>query len=416
MTDVLILGGTGWLSGRVARALGAMPAPPSRASPAAAGRRPTVPTLVVADRAEPGAYDACRRPRVGRGRRHLVDPRARRRGGRCARRADAALDLRLVAVGLRDERRGRAPTRPLRCSEPARAGRRVRLRRARRPRPRHPSAPRSAIARRSCGPGSSSARATPPTGSGTGSARFALAGDEAVLAPTVEGLARAGDRRRRPRRVHRARGAERLARRGQRDRRHDAARRRCSRSRARPPVTPASSSRPTTTWLDGPRRGALGGAAVAAAVAAARHAGLLRPARTPPTAPPAAASRPRARRSSAPSPTSARAASTATRSRACRVPRSSRCSARARSHLTAMPRRGCRRVDVDLRRCRDRGRYRRPMPSARPGLRDARSERRSRAPTSGRTPTLGDPAHLLRRAAAGVAVSGPRPQTLRWNP
>lgn len=59
MTDVLILGGTGWLSGRVAerwRDAGA------RVTCLARGGRPAPEgaELVVADRAEPGAYDAVR--------------------------------------------------------------------------------------------------------------------------------------------------------------------------------------------------------------------------------------------------------------------------------------------------------------------------------------------------------------------
>jgi 2'-hydroxyisoflavone reductase len=56
MTDVLILGGTGWLSGRVARAWTDAGA---RVTCLARGGRPAPEgaELVVADRAEPGAYD-----------------------------------------------------------------------------------------------------------------------------------------------------------------------------------------------------------------------------------------------------------------------------------------------------------------------------------------------------------------------
>ena len=57
MTDVLILGGTGWLSGRVASAW--MDAGASVTCLARGGRpAPEGAELVIADRAEPGAYDA----------------------------------------------------------------------------------------------------------------------------------------------------------------------------------------------------------------------------------------------------------------------------------------------------------------------------------------------------------------------
>ena len=239
MTDVLILGGTGWLSGRVARAW--TDAGASVTCLARGGRpAPEGAELIVADRAEPGAYDdvAAREwdeiVEISSIPEHVaaaVDALAER-----TRHWTYVSSLSVV----RDERRGRAPTRALRsASPPGRAT--STTTRARRPRPRHPSGARSAIARRSCGPGSSSAPAIPPTGSGTGSARFALAGDEDVLAPDARGPHRAGDRCRRPRPTSSCGAArERLARRRQRDRRLDAARRAALGSRARPPVTPAS--------------------------------------------------------------------------------------------------------------------------------------------------------------------------------
>jgi nucleoside-diphosphate-sugar epimerase len=59
MTNVLILGGTGWLSGRVARAW--TDAGASVTCLARGGRpAPEGAELIVADRAEPGAYDAAR--------------------------------------------------------------------------------------------------------------------------------------------------------------------------------------------------------------------------------------------------------------------------------------------------------------------------------------------------------------------
>ena len=59
MTNVLILGGTGWLSGRVARAW--VDAGASVTCLARGGRAaPEGAELIVADRAEPGAYDTVR--------------------------------------------------------------------------------------------------------------------------------------------------------------------------------------------------------------------------------------------------------------------------------------------------------------------------------------------------------------------
>ena len=100
MTDVLILGGTGWLSGRVAARVGRADA--SVTCLARGGRpAPDGATLVVADRAEPGAYDAL----ADREWDEVVDissiPEHVAGGRRRAGAARAALDLRLVAVGLR---------------------------------------------------------------------------------------------------------------------------------------------------------------------------------------------------------------------------------------------------------------------------------------------------------------------------
>ena len=79
-------------------------------------------------------------------------------------------------------------------------------------------------------------------------------------------------------------------------------------------------------WLDRPRRRALGGSALAAAVAPARHAGIRDALDRGVPAPPAGTSATCARRSSAPSPTSASAASIVSGSPGCPVRRSSTCS------------------------------------------------------------------------------------------
>ena len=106
MTNVLVLGGTGWLSGRVAErwleqgaavtclARGGRPAPDGA-------------TLVIADRAEPGAYDAVADHdwdevvEISSIPEHVaaaVDALAPR---------TPALDVHLVALDLRGERRAR---------------------------------------------------------------------------------------------------------------------------------------------------------------------------------------------------------------------------------------------------------------------------------------------------------------------
>ena len=79
--------------------------------------------------------------------------------------------------------------------------------------------------------------------------RFALAGERARARPDARGADRAGDRRRRPRRVHRRRGRGAVARRRERDRRLDRRSARCSRSRARPPATPAQVVEADDEWL-----------------------------------------------------------------------------------------------------------------------------------------------------------------------
>ena len=168
MTQVLILGGTGWLSGRVARAWADAGAD---VTCLARGGRPAPDgtELVIGDRAEPDAYVAVAHREwdevveISSIPEHVATTRWRfspgERGiGRTSRRCRHT----------RTTRRS-APMRPPgSANPPARVTNTTIL--VRRPRPKHPSAPRSETERRSCDRGSSSDPATPPTVSATGSA------------------------------------------------------------------------------------------------------------------------------------------------------------------------------------------------------------------------------------------------------
>ena len=314
MTNVLILGGTGWLSGRVARAW--LDAGASVTCLARGGRpAPDGAELIIADRAEPGAYVA------------VADRASGTRSSRSPRSPStwpppSTLSPRALGTG-RTCRRCR-PTRPTTRSAPTRAHRSANppspgtntTTPARRRRPRHPSVAASAIVRRSCGRDSSSDRATRPTASATGSAgsRSPATGpsshrrsrDCSAQVIDVDDLAAV---RRGARRASGGSGTANAI-----GDTHPA--RRPARARARHRGAHRHrSSRPTTSGSIAHDVAALDGTALAAAVAAARHAGLLHAVERAHTAPPAVGSAASATRSSARSPTSASAAWTASADR-----------------------------------------------------------------------------------------------------
>lgn len=185
MTDVLILGGTGWLSGRVACAwmdAGASVTCLARGSrPAPAGAE-----LIVADRAEPGAYDSVAEREWD----EIVEISS------IPEYVSAAVDalgeltrhwtyVSSLSVYAANDEVGADEDAPL--SEPAEPGDEYDYSRAK-------AAAESSV-RRGLGdravivrPGLIVGPGDPTDRFGYWVARFALAGDEDVLAPTLEGL------------------------------------------------------------------------------------------------------------------------------------------------------------------------------------------------------------------------------------
>ena len=274
--DVLILGGTGWLSGRVARAW--MDAGASVTCLARGGRpAPTGAELVLADRAEPGAYDGRRGPRLGRGRRDLLDTRVRGRRGRRARRAapGTGLTSRRCRCMRRDDELGADET--ARAASSRRCPGRSTTTVARSPRPRHPSAARLGDRARDRAPG-------PDRRPGRPHRPFRLLGRPVRARrrrrrPRARpcGLEAAGHRRRRPHRVHRAARRRAVARHGQRDRRHACRSANCSRSRAEIAGHTGELVEADDDWLTAHEVAHWAGPQFAAPVASARHARLRDP-------------------------------------------------------------------------------------------------------------------------------------------
>ena len=187
MTDVLILGGTGWLSGRVAHALadaGASVTCLARGGAAGAGGA----ELVVADRDEPGAYDEV----AAREWDEIVDisstpSTSRPRSTRWPRATQHWTYISTLSVYAGERRGRRRRARRAAHSPPAPA--RSTTTGARRRGPRHPSARRSAIRAAIVRPGLIVGPGDPTDRFGYWVGRFALAGGEPVLVPDARGTA-----------------------------------------------------------------------------------------------------------------------------------------------------------------------------------------------------------------------------------
>ena len=192
--NVLVLGGTGWLSGRVAArwlergasvtclARGGRPAPDGA-------------TLVVADRAEPGAYALLADTEWD----EVVDissiPEHVAAAVEALGEPCAPLDLRLLALGVCAQRRGPGADESAELHEPAVPGEEYdygRAKSAAEASVRAGMGDRAAIVR----PGLIVGPGDPTDRFGYWVGRFALAGGEPVLAPTARRAERAGDRRR----------------------------------------------------------------------------------------------------------------------------------------------------------------------------------------------------------------------------
>ena len=222
MTDVLILGGTGWLSGRVARAW--TDAGASVTCLARGGRpAPEGAELIVADRAEPGAYDDV----AAREWDEIVEISSipefvAEAVGALAERTRHWTYVSSLSVYATNDEVGADESAPL--SEPARRGDEYDYSRAKAA---AESSVRSALGDRAAivRPGLIVGPGDPTDRFGYWVARLALAGQDDVLAPTLEGLTtQVIDVDDLTDFIVR-RGARGLAWDGQRDRRLDAARR-----------------------------------------------------------------------------------------------------------------------------------------------------------------------------------------------